>query len=181
MQDRTFSCCIYFVHIWAINGECSQVVWTENTKLGATANDDHICENSMDWSWFLINSNIYIFFNTGIVHSDLKPANFVIVNASLKLIDFGIANRIQPDVTSIMKDSQVRFMSCMVLVAFTCSLVGWTLCVRTGFMSNTGGNLELYAPRSHQRHIIPARKSTFKGIVLFSLDDSTICAMTWRV
>ncbi|XP_056267253.1 dual specificity protein kinase Ttk-like, partial [Pseudoliparis swirei] len=42
----------------------------------------------------------------GIVHSDLKPANFVIVNASLKLIDFGIANRIQPDVTSIMKDSQ---------------------------------------------------------------------------
>lgn len=46
----------------------------------------------------------------GIVHSDLKPANFVIVNASLKLIDFGIANRIQPDVTSIMKDSQVRLM-----------------------------------------------------------------------
>ncbi len=44
----------------------------------------------------------------GIIHSDLKPANFVIVDASLKLIDFGIANRIQPDVTSIMKDSQVR-------------------------------------------------------------------------
>lgn len=43
----------------------------------------------------------------GIIHSDLKPANFVIVDASLKLIDFGIANRIQPDVTSIMKDSQV--------------------------------------------------------------------------
>ncbi|KAG7273653.1 hypothetical protein CRUP_018132, partial [Coryphaenoides rupestris] len=35
----------------------------------------------------------------GIVHSDLKPANFVIVNASLKLIDFGIANRIQPDIS----------------------------------------------------------------------------------
>ncbi|XP_016342372.1 dual specificity protein kinase Ttk-like [Sinocyclocheilus anshuiensis] len=42
----------------------------------------------------------------GIIHSDLKPANFVIVDASLKLIDFGIANHIQPDVTSIMKDSQ---------------------------------------------------------------------------
>ena len=49
----------------------------------------------------------------GIIHSDLKPANFVIVNASLKLIDFGIANSIQPDVTSIMKDSQVRpWLSC---------------------------------------------------------------------
>uniref|UniRef100_A0A8C9TD18 Ttk protein kinase n=1 Tax=Scleropages formosus TaxID=113540 RepID=A0A8C9TD18_SCLFO len=49
----------------------------------------------------------------GIVHSDLKPANFVIVNASLKLIDFGIANRIQPDVTSIVKDSQVGTLNYM--------------------------------------------------------------------
>ncbi|KAJ0000120.1 hypothetical protein NQD34_011962 [Periophthalmus magnuspinnatus] len=49
----------------------------------------------------------------GIVHSDLKPANFVIVNASLKLIDFGIANKIQPDVTSIMKDSQVGTLNYM--------------------------------------------------------------------
>ncbi|XP_058502962.1 dual specificity protein kinase Ttk isoform X2 [Solea solea] len=49
----------------------------------------------------------------GIVHSDLKPANFVIVNASLKLIDFGIANRIQPDVTSIMKESQVGTLNYM--------------------------------------------------------------------
>ncbi|KAM8846745.1 dual specificity protein kinase Ttk [Synchiropus picturatus] len=49
----------------------------------------------------------------GIIHSDLKPANFVIVNTSLKLIDFGIANRIQPDVTSIIKDSQVGTLNYM--------------------------------------------------------------------
>ncbi|XP_077431857.1 dual specificity protein kinase Ttk isoform X2 [Vanacampus margaritifer] len=49
----------------------------------------------------------------GIVHSDLKPANFVIVNTALKLIDFGIANRIQPDVTSIMKDTQVGTLNYM--------------------------------------------------------------------
>lgn len=63
---------------------------------------------------FISNHSKYIYvhvFYAGIVHSDLKPANFVIVNASLKLIDFGIANSIQPDVTSIMKDSQVRCMS----------------------------------------------------------------------
>ncbi|XP_007257327.3 dual specificity protein kinase Ttk isoform X1 [Astyanax mexicanus] len=49
----------------------------------------------------------------GIVHSDLKPANFVIVNASLKLIDFGIANHIQPDMTSVVKDSQVGTLNYM--------------------------------------------------------------------
>ncbi|RMC13322.1 hypothetical protein DUI87_10857 [Hirundo rustica rustica] len=44
---------------------------------------------------------------------DLKPANFLIVDGMLKLIDFGIANQMQPDVTSIIKDSQAGTMNYM--------------------------------------------------------------------
>jgi serine/threonine-protein kinase TTK/MPS1 len=47
----------------------------------------------------------YIHIN-GVIHSDLKPANFLMIGGRLKLIDFGIASNIALDSTSIIKFSQ---------------------------------------------------------------------------
>ncbi|KAI7783811.1 hypothetical protein LA080_011284 [Diaporthe eres] len=49
-----------------------------------------------------------------IVHSDLKPANFVMVQGRLKLIDFGIANAIQTEETvNVHRETQVGTPSYM--------------------------------------------------------------------
>ena len=54
-----------------------------------------------------------------IVHSDLKPANFLVVEGQLKLIDFGIAKAIQADTTSIARESQVGTLNYMSPEAIT--------------------------------------------------------------
>ena len=45
--------------------------------------------------WRQIINAVNEIHKVGIVHTDLKPANFLLVGEMLKLIDFGIANCIQ--------------------------------------------------------------------------------------
>ncbi|MDC6270810.1 protein kinase [Acetobacter pasteurianus] len=45
--------------------------------------------------------------NAGIVHSDLKPANFLMVKGVLKIIDFGIANAVPDHTVNIYRESQI--------------------------------------------------------------------------
>lgn len=45
--------------------------------------------------------------DNGIVHSDLKPANFLFVKGILKIIDFGIANAVPDHTANIYRSSQI--------------------------------------------------------------------------
>lgn len=56
--------------------------------------------------WYQILQSVEYIHMNGVIHSDLKPANFLVVNGRLKLIDFGIASNISMDSTSIIKYSQ---------------------------------------------------------------------------
>lgn len=61
--------------------------------------------NCIEWQQILL--AVKTIHEERIVHSDLKPANFLLVRGSLKLIDFGIAKAIMSDTTNIQRDSQV--------------------------------------------------------------------------
>lgn len=50
---------------------------------------------------------VQVLHDEKIVHSDLKPANFLLVEGALKLIDFGIANAIANDTTNIHREGQL--------------------------------------------------------------------------
>ncbi|XP_017460906.1 PREDICTED: probable serine/threonine-protein kinase mps1 [Rhagoletis zephyria] len=56
--------------------------------------------------WYQILQAVNYIHQNGVIHSDLKPANFLMINGRLKLIDFGIASNIAQDSTSIIKFSQ---------------------------------------------------------------------------
>lgn len=52
-------------------------------------------------------SAVQVIHDEAVVHSDLKPANFVLVKGRLKLIDFGISKAIAGDTTNIGRDQQI--------------------------------------------------------------------------
>lgn len=62
--------------------------------------------------WHQMLLAVQVLHKEGIVHSDLKPANFVRCGC-LKLIDFGIANAIQQDRTSVTREQQIGSLNYM--------------------------------------------------------------------
>ncbi|TKY74310.1 Serine/threonine-protein kinase mph1 [Spatholobus suberectus] len=84
-------------------------------------NNQTIDENWLRFYWQQILLAVSTIHEERIVHSDLKPANFLLVKGSLKLIDFGIAKAIMNDTTNIQRDSQVGTLSYMSPEAFMCN------------------------------------------------------------
>ncbi|XP_050394018.2 dual specificity protein kinase TTK isoform X2 [Patella vulgata] len=80
-----------------------------NRKKGGKA----LGETTIKFYWQEMLRAVNALHQEGIIHSDLKPANFIFVAANLKLIDFGIADAVQQDKTSVLKETQVGTLSYM--------------------------------------------------------------------
>ena len=70
--------------------------------------------NFIRLTWHQMLNAVHCIHEERIIHSDLKPANFLFVRGALKLIDFGIAKAIQSeDTTNIYRDSQIGTLNYM--------------------------------------------------------------------
>ncbi|GAA5966395.1 hypothetical protein JCM8115_002857 [Rhodotorula mucilaginosa] len=77
-----------------------------NTLLASYAGKP-ISLNFIRYIWEQMLSAVQVIHDEAVVHSDLKPANFVLVKGRLKLIDFGISKAIAGDTTNIGRDQQI--------------------------------------------------------------------------
>lgn len=70
-------------------------------------------ENFVRLVWQQMLQAVETIHDSRIVHGDLKPANFVFVQGTLKLIDFGIAKAISNNTTNIYRETQVGTLNYM--------------------------------------------------------------------
>ncbi|GJQ71500.1 protein serine threonine kinase [Trypoxylus dichotomus] len=70
-------------------------------------NTEHLPMYMLIYYWMEMLYAVKQIHDNGIIHSDLKPSNFLMVSSKLKLIDFGIASSLQNDMTSVVKNIQI--------------------------------------------------------------------------
>ena len=77
--------------------------------------DEKVNPNFLRLMWQQMLEAVQIVHNHNVVHGDLKPANFLFVKGTLKLIDFGIAKSINVDAntTNIERTNQVGTLNYM--------------------------------------------------------------------
>jgi len=87
--------------------------------------------------WRQMLRSVAAIHDMGVIHSDLKPGNFVLVEEHLKLIDFGISTSVGQDVTSVLKDSQAGTFNYMAPETVRQDhLAGGQYCVKVGKKSD---------------------------------------------
>lgn len=74
--------------------------------LHSNANDITLGDLQALWRQML--AAVDVVHKERIIHTDLKPSNFLLVDGKLKIIDFGIANRISEETSHIMQDDKWR-------------------------------------------------------------------------
>ncbi|KAK3589294.1 hypothetical protein CHS0354_026946 [Potamilus streckersoni] len=78
-----------------------------------TKEGKRLSDNLIKFYWEIMLQAVQALHKEGIIHSDLKPANFLMVDGNLKLIDFGIAKALQQDKTSVILETQVGTLNYM--------------------------------------------------------------------
>jgi serine/threonine-protein kinase TTK/MPS1 len=79
-----------------------------------TASENGLTDAKTKFYWEEMLEAVATVHKEAVLHSDLKPANFLIVNGTLKLIDFGIASAVNDNKTHVTKDNLMgtfNFMS----------------------------------------------------------------------
>lgn len=99
-----------------------------NCVLQSQLKENHRLDiNFVRLTWQQMLRAVHSIHEAKIIHGDLKPANFLFVRGSLKLIDFGIAKAIaSDDTTNIYRDSQIgtlNYMSPEAIRKFFCQLL----------------------------------------------------------
>jgi serine/threonine-protein kinase TTK/MPS1 len=77
------------------------------SRLLQKSNGRAVSENYLRMYWQQMLEAVQTIHEERIVHADLKPANFMVVEGSLKLIDFGLAKAIGNDTANIVRDELV--------------------------------------------------------------------------
>ena len=72
-----------------------------------SASEDGLSDAEIRFYWEGMLKSVSAVHKENIVHKDLKPANFLIVEGMLKLIDFGIASKVQDGKTQVTIENQM--------------------------------------------------------------------------